>query len=1212
MNPNERAFEDHIADYLVERGGYLTVKTGNTHGDFDPALGLDTTELFAFIHDTQPDAWDQLARRRGDEHRTRSGFLDRLTAELDSRGTLDVIRHGVTDLGIKLSLAYFKPAHSLTTALADRYEANRLTVTRQLPYEPGSNKTLDLGLLVNGIPVATAELKTHLTGQSIEDAKKQYRDDRDPKNTTLRRSVVHFAVDTEEVAMTTRLAGASTRFLPFNQGSGRGPLGGKGNPQNPADPDGHRTTYLWERVWGKDAWMDLLGRFVHAEPPAKPAKVGASVPGMSGTVIFPRYHQWDAVLKMVEHASKNGPGESYLVQHSAGSGKSNTIAWLAHRLSNLHDAGDTKVFDKVIVITDRLILDRQLQQTIYQFEHAHGVVEKIDESSAQLAEALFTQTARIIITTLQKFPFVLDKVRDLPDRSYAVIVDEAHSSQTGETAEAVKQALGTGEDSDVGHVVNTAKDPERGERPDEMTEPLDPAEEALNRAVKNRPPQKNLSFFAFTATPKGRTLDRFGTPDPVTGKNGPFHLYSMRQSIEEGFSLDVLASYLTYKTYWKIEKAIKDDPEYDPGKAGAAIARFIELHPHNLAQKAQIIVEHFREHVAHKISGRAKAMVVTSSRLHAVRMTRYLRNYANEQGYDALGILVAFSDTVLDEGVPYTEAAMNGFPDTQTPKEFEDDRWKFLVVAEKYQTGFDQPLLYAMYVDKVLTGLAAVQTLSRLNRPAEAKDGTFVLDFRNEADMVRDEFEPYYGKTTAPPTDPNVLYDARAALDPYAVILPEEVKRATDLLVLGEGDAGGKTKVNNHARLHAALAPAVDCFWGLAKDDQEAFREDLGRFVRYYSFLSQVISFGDAELERDYRYARALSSLIKRTGGGTLDLGTEVELTHLTLEQSFEGSLTLSTEEDEVQTISGGHGSGQDPVEASPLSRIVDNLNERYGLNLTHADRLHFDSIAQDLVDSETVQRQAQANTLENFATQFSEHFTQAAAERLSGAEDLTIELLDNQDFAQEVQRAYLPLIYARAKVARQEHCPIGELLGPPPKEGRYIEYKSTLRTRAREGDAEEPAGTAGEVFKPLETASLKTIAAFLNSKEGGTLLIGVKDDGSVFGLESDYASLRSAKKADKDDRDLFGLHLNQAVINSVGQAAAVNVIHEILQVGGENLCRVHVRPSSFPVEARVTEVDKQGQHQKKVLFYGRFGNATRPIKDASELERYKQQIWGL
>jgi type I restriction enzyme R subunit len=826
-------------------------------------------------------------------------------------------------------------------------------------------------------------------------------------------------------------------------------------------------------------------------------------------------------------------------------------------------------------------LDKQLQETIYQFEHAHGVVEKIDESSAQLAEALTGQAARIIITTLQKFPFVLDKVEGLPARRYAVIVDEAHSSQTGETAKDMKKVLGSG----PVQTEELAAEESNGYQ----TEPVDPAEEALTREVAARGHQDNLSFFAFTATPKGRTLEMFGRYDKAAGHKVPFHLYSMRQAIEEGFILDVLANYVTYQMYWKIEKAVEDDPKYDPGEAGAAIARFVTLHDYNLSQKAEVIVEHFRRHVAKKMEGRAKAMVVTSSRKHAVRMTRALRKYTGEHGYGSLGILVAFSGTLEDEGIPYSESQMNGFPETQTPREFEQDEWRFLVVADKYQTGFDQPLLYAMYVDKVLTGLAAVQTLSRLNRRAEGKDGTFVLDFRNDAESIRAEFEKYYGVTVAPPTDPNLLYDTRHALHEYGVLRPEEVAKVAVLLVADESR-------NNHARIHAALAPAVDRFNALEGDEQEGFRDVLNRFVRTYSFLSQVVSFTDIGLERDYRFCRALASFIKRDARDTLDLGSEVELTHLQLEQTFEGSVSPKAEQGTVVTVYDGAGRRHEH-EPSPLSHIIENLNERYGLKLTEADRLHLDGIAQDLVDDETVQRQAAANSMGNFGVQFPQHFQGAVVDRLAGAEEFSIQLLDNEDLSEEVMNAYMPLVYGKAKVAWQEHCPIGELLGPPPKEGAHLEYKSTFRTRA----------DTGELFQPLQTASLKTVAAFLNSREGGTLLIGVADDGSVFGLESDYATLH---KPGKDDRDLFGLHLSQAIINSMGMAAAANVSQEILEVGGKDLCRVHVRTSSFPVEANVVEVDKNGQHVKKTVFYGRFGNATRPINDLGERERYKAQVW--
>ena len=546
---HEAAFEAHIAGFLVERGGYRRVKTTSEgyESDFDGIAGVDTADLFEFIMATQRERWDKLvdSGHGGDPVKARAGFVQRLASQLDKRGTVDVLRRGVTDYNVPVRLAYFKPGHGLTPELVERYEANILSVTRQLRYQPGSNKTIDLGLFVNGIPVATAELKNPLTGQSVDHAMAQYRKDRDPKNRTLKRvGMVHFAVDPYSVAMTTHLAGKGTRFLPFNQGHDLG----AGNPPN---PDGHRTAYLWERVWTRDAWMDILGRFIHVEKPSKGSKARP-------TVIFPRSHQWDAVRRLEADARVAGAGHNYLVQHSAGSGKSNSIAWLAHRFSSLHNQADQKVFDKVVVITDRIILDRQLQDTISQFEHAIGVVQSIDKDAGQLAEALKGEQARIIVTTLQKFPFVFDHVLSLPERTYAVIVDEAHSSQTGEAAKDLRRALGTAEvDID-----------------DEATD----AETLLADAVAARGRQPNLSFFAFTATPKGRTLELFGRQGP-DGKHHPFHLYPMRQAIEEGFIEDVLANYLTYNRYYHLEKTLLDDPKYETAKARAALARFVTLHP---------------------------------------------------------------------------------------------------------------------------------------------------------------------------------------------------------------------------------------------------------------------------------------------------------------------------------------------------------------------------------------------------------------------------------------------------------------------------------------------------------------------------------------------------------------------------------------------------------------------------------------------------------
>jgi type I restriction enzyme, R subunit len=551
VSVDERLFEDAIEQWLLDRGGYWKSLPSN----FDRALGLDPDELFAFVEDTQPFEWLSLVGRYGnDENSARSGFAKRLASEIDARGTVDVLRHGVVDLGVTIRLAFFKPAHGLTPELLLLFDANRVTVTRQLAYEPASAKTLDMVLFVNGLPTATVELKNPLTNQNVEHAIVQYRTDRDPANVTLsRRALVHFAVDPDRVAMTTKLVGQATRFLPFN-------LGDRGSAGNPPNPDGHRTSYLWERVWTRDAWMDLLGRFIHVERPT----TGSAAQRKAGeVVIFPRFHQWDAVLKLEADTRARGAGRNYLVQHSAGSGKSNTIAWTAHRLSNLHDANDVKVFDKVVVITDRVILDRQLQETIYQFEHARGVVVRIDRDSAQLAEALAGEQARIIITTLQKFPFVLDKIEGMTARRYAVIVDEAHSSQTGEAAKDLRVALGSHDETEL--TVAEAEDSGF------IAEAEDPVEAALAKAVAARGRQHdNLSFFAFTATPKARTLEMFGDYDPTDGRYHEFHLYSMRQAIDEGFILDVLANYTTYQTYWRIEKTIAEDPSYEtpPRRSG--------------------------------------------------------------------------------------------------------------------------------------------------------------------------------------------------------------------------------------------------------------------------------------------------------------------------------------------------------------------------------------------------------------------------------------------------------------------------------------------------------------------------------------------------------------------------------------------------------------------------------------------------------------------
>jgi type I restriction enzyme R subunit len=966
--------------------------------DFDARLGFDTEELFAFIEETQGSHWAKLVKAHGgDRGQARQKFARRLAQQIDERGAVDVLRHGVRDQNIEIRLSYRKPAFGVAPELVAHYDANRLTVTRQLPFDPESAKTLDMCLFVNGIPVATAELKNHLTGQNIEQAIEQYRTNRDSKIVTLgRRALVHFAVDPDAVAMSTKLEGQSTRFLPFNLGYNLG----KGNPPN---PNGHKTSYLWERVWERDAWLDLLHRFIHVD---RPVKGSVSVRRAAETIIFPRFHQWDAVLKLEADAAVNGAGHSYLIQHSAGSGKSNTIAWTAHRLSTLHDAQDHKVFDKVVVITDRVILDRQLQDTIYQFEHARGLVVKIDKDSGQLAEALAGEQARIIITTVQKFPFVLDKVGALPSRTYAVVIDEAHSSQSGEAAKDLRLALGAGEEAEL-----TAAEAEDAGL---LASAIDPVEEALAKSVGARGRgQSNLSYFAFTATPKGRTLEMFGRLNPETNVYGPFHLYAMRQAIEEGFIMDVLANYTTYQTFWKIEKATEQDPEYDARKARRAIARFISLHPYHLAQKAEIIVEHFRSHTAKQMGGVAKAMVVTSSRLHAVRYKQNIDKYIKAKGYNDVRTLVAFSGKIDDgAGAPLTEAGMNGFPENRTAEEFATADYGVLIVAEKFQTGFDQPLLHTMYVDKVLIGLAAVQTLSRLNRIHPLKESTFVLDFRNETDDIAEAFEKFHGCTVAPPTDPNILWDTRRKLDGFDVLRPHEVEAAMPALL---GTAAPEDK--RSAQAYAALAQAKSRFEQMNDEDRLQFRDALTRFVRTYSFVSQIATFTDPALERDYVYCRALSYYLRGTDTvERLDLGAEVELTHLRHQMTFTGSLTLESEVSEVRSFSGAGQGSQQELDLEHLSSIVEILNDRFGTDLTDTDKLLFDQFEAGWIADVELADQAHNNSLDNFRLVFDKKFLQTIITRVDTNDEIFKKILDDEDFRATLGEFYLRKVYEQLR----------------------------------------------------------------------------------------------------------------------------------------------------------------------------------------------------
>ena len=916
----ESAFEANIEAHLLGHGWAKIAS-----GAYDQAAGLFPDEVIAFVRASQPKAWEQLVKRHGGEDMARSKFLKVVTDALNRRGTISVLRSPVKDTGVTVRLCFFKPASSLNDDQSKRYTANRLGVVRQLHHsEHHPHDSVDLALVVNGIPVATAELKNPLTGQDVTDAMTQYRTDRHPHDLIFdKRTLVHFAVDPHRVAMTTRLAGQDTRFLPFDQGSaGAGHKGTAGNPPS----EGYQTAYLWEQVWQRDAWLDLLGSFVHVE---------------DGRVLFPRFHQWHAVRSIVDATYADGAGVDRLIMHSAGSGKSNTIAWPAHALSRLHGPDDESMFDMVVVITDRKVLDRQLQETVSGIEHTPGTIVRIDEKSSQLKAALQGNAARVIITTLQKFPVVADLAakdaaegaeKNVVGRRFAIIVDEAHSSSSGDSVAKLKKVL-KGEDALA-----------EAEQAEAAAEAADEPDALLLASARNRGKHKNLSFFAFTATPKPKTITTFGQPDG-SGLKGPFHVYSMRQAIAEGFILNVLESYTTYGVYYKLANSHpRNDPEMESSKGRAALARFASLHPYQLEAKAEVIIEHFRQKSAGKIDGSAKAMVVTRSRLHAVRMKQALDHYIERKGYAVgarpLRTLVAFSGSLVDpeapDAPPWTEAGINGFSEGQLPRRFKGDEFQVLVVAEKYQTGFDEPLLHTMYVDKKLAGVAAVQTLSRLNRTHPGKEDTFVLDFANTAEEIRDAFEPFYDESFATPTDPNVLYTLEYDLMAAGVLSRSEMDAAVAAL-LSEDPAVQSV-------LYANLRPAVTRFEGLEEDAREEFRGKLRSFCRAYAFVAQVMPYADTDLERLFLYGRLLLlDLPSRENDPMPQISRSVQLTHLRIAVTAEGAIELTGSDEPGDALPGeGKGALTEP-EIDKLSALIAAMNDRFGADLGESDKIWVD-----------------------------------------------------------------------------------------------------------------------------------------------------------------------------------------------------------------------------------------------------------------------------
>ncbi len=984
----EIVFQNTILREMEAAGWRL----GSSDG-YDPELALYPEDVLGVLQEASPEVWEKFCKQNPTDP---EGLLLRsLVRALEKQGTLSVLRHGFKDKGNKLRLCAFQPDHGLNPETQRRYHLNRLRVVPELKYPAGR---IDLVLFVNGLPVATLELKSSFK-QDVSLAKRQYRLDRLPKDPNTgkaepllsfkRGALVHFALSQDEAWMCTRLEGANTFFLPFNKGTEDG---GAGNPL-PAD-GAYPTAYLWRDLFQPDAWLKVLGRFVHLEKSVSEDGLGTRTEKES--LIFPRYHQWEVVNKLLAAVRAEGTGQSYLVQHSAGSGKSNSIAWVAHQLSSLYTDAGEQVFDSVIVVTDRTVLDNQLQETIYQFDHAEGVVQRIQREegigskSEKLAEAL-TGKARIIIVTIQTFPFVLDLIRGsttLAGRSYAVIADEAHSSQTGSSARQLKEVLAAeqvGED-------------------EELT-----VEELLHLSMAARKRNERISHFAFTATPKAKTLELFGRPPrpdlPLSQENLPaaFHMYSMRQAIEEGFILDVLRNYTTYAVAWKLGQQAQQDREVDSKRAARQLAKWVRLHPHNISQKVAIVVEHFRSHVMPLLEGKAKAMLVTSSRKEAVRYKLAFDKYVRDQGYAGIQAMVAFSGKVEDPeygAEPFTEANMNpGLRGRDMRKAFDTEEYQVMLAANKFQTGFDQPKLCAMYVDKRLAGVDCVQTLSRLNRTCGPDKRTFILDFVNEGDDILEAFRPYYRTAAlADVSDPNLVHELEDKLRSSRIFEWHEVEALVSVALDPKANASQLTAacrpgrdrfkvrwqtaastverfapLRDEARARGDLASAQELEQEikLAKEklaELEVFKKDLGSFIRYYEFISQIVDFDDAELEKLCLYARHLLPLLRiEQLNDPIDL-SGVVMTHYRAEAKTRGALSLEKGEREYLQPTSDIGQGKSRDDKREwLSQILGRLNEIFaGENLTEADMINYlHTIADKVRENENVMDQLRNNSRE-------------------------------------------------------------------------------------------------------------------------------------------------------------------------------------------------------------------------------------------------------
>lgn len=985
---SEKQYQKFILDYLKTNNGYLIRKDKN----FDRLYAMDKELLFKFLNDTQPDEMDTLRKiYKADLEATLVNYINMEMTK--NRGSLlEVLKHGVEISNTHLDLMYTKPATDFNKELVAKYEKNIFSVTEEV--WASDKERIDVVIFLNGLAIMTFELKCNAAGQSYEDAIYQYRTDREPKTRLFLFKagvLVNFAMDLEQVYMTTKLAKDATFFLPFNMGNGEGVNAGAGNP---LFEDKYSVSYMWEEILTKDSILELISKFIFIETKEEVDEVTGKKKTKEN-IIFPRFHQRDVLHKVLDDVYENSSSQNYLIQHSAGSGKTNSIAWLAYRLSSLHDANNKIIFDNIVIVTDRVVVDRQLQAAIMGMEHKSGLIKVMDDkcNSTDLAMALNGNT-KIIATTIQKFPYIVDEVANLKNKRFAVIIDEAHSSTAGKDMAAVTMTLGSGEAS----IEETS------------------TEELIVEEVAKHGKQANVSVFAFTATPKATTLQLFGKVNPK-GQREAFHIYSMKQAIEEGFILDVLQNYTTYNTYYQINKEIQEDPKYKTNQAKRQIARFVELHETNIAQRVEVIVEHFRTTVMEELGGTAKAMVITASREGAVKYRQAFEDYVTKKGYENIHALVAFSGkvTMKEDGKEYTEAGINGFSEDKLPIEFNKDDYQVLLVANKYQTGFDQPKLCAMYILKKLKGVNAVQTLSRLNRICPPYDKkTFVLDFVNDYEDMEAAFAQYYTTTLlSNSVTPAAIYDIEAKIDGYSVIDPMDISDANDILYKDDIKAPEKKK------LVFLFQKSKKTIEKLDEDEQKELIVTMRRFVRFYEFLLQVSCFEDTELHKKYRFIALLLAYvnIKHPGGG-FNLDGKIDAMNFVQKKKEEHTKTKH-KSNPITKLPTAENFVLSEDKEEKLSEIIAEINSIAGKSYDNDVAVKAMLQIKDIMmKSEKLKTSAKSNTSKDFKFAYFDNIDDALIEGLEQNQDFFTLLLGNEEMKKKVLGIFSDEIYNSLKDA--------------------------------------------------------------------------------------------------------------------------------------------------------------------------------------------------